>query len=59
MSVLGARRWLLEAHLVNLKVTLVLGELEPLRAFVHREVDVSVESLDANVMPVLVIQQTP
>lgn len=52
-----ARDWLLEAHLVNLKVTLVFREVELLHAVVHGEVDVSMESLDANVMPVLVIQQ--
>lgn len=50
---------MLEAHLVNLKVTLVFGDLELLCAFVHGEVDMSTESLDTNTMPVLVIQQAP
>lgn len=57
VRVLEAWDRLLEAHLVNLKVTLVFGEVELLRAFVHGEIDMSSESLDANAMPVLVIQQ--
>lgn len=59
VRVLEAWDWLLEAHLVNLKVTLVFRELELLRTFVHRELDMFVESLDANMMPVLVVQQAP
>lgn len=44
-------------HLVNLAVTPVLEQLQLLGVFVHCEVNESSYVLDADMMPVLIIQQ--